>query len=148
MTRRPRARAIVLQNGAIALIKRRREGHTYYVFPGGGVEDGETLEQAAIRETWEELGLHVQVERLVAEITFHGGLQSYFLTRITGGQFGTGSGPEMQGQYPPERGTFKPVWIPLTQLFKLNIIPPAIASLVAHAATQGWPEIATKLHER
>lgn len=148
MNRKPRARAILMQNDCIALIKRRRDGHTYYVFPGGGVEEGETPEQAVIREAHEELGLHIQVEKLVAEITFHGGLQLYYLARNLGGEFGSGTGPEMVGDYPPERGTFKPVWVPLSQLFKLNIIPASVASLIAHARSEGWPETTTRLSER
>ena len=33
------------------------EGRTFYSIPGGGIEDGETPEQTAIRELKEECGL-------------------------------------------------------------------------------------------
>jgi 8-oxo-dGTP diphosphatase len=34
--------------------------------PGGGVEDGEHIEDAVIREVWEEVGLHAKPTRLMA----------------------------------------------------------------------------------
>jgi 8-oxo-dGTP pyrophosphatase MutT (NUDIX family) len=51
-----RVRGILIKDGMIALIKRTRDGETFYVFPGGGVEEGETDEQALKREMKEELG--------------------------------------------------------------------------------------------
>ncbi len=47
---RNRGAAIIVQEGKIALIKRIREDETYYVFPGGGIEEGETPEEATRRE--------------------------------------------------------------------------------------------------
>jgi len=134
-----RARAIIIRKQHIALIKRQRDGQEYYVLPGGGMEPGETPEQTAIRESREELGLRIAIERLLAKITFRGREQYYFLARVTGGHFGTGAGPEMTGKYPPERGTYTPVWVPLHEVGRINLFPPAIADLMRRAAECGWP---------
>ena len=59
-----RAAIILLQDDQIALIERHRAGQHYFTFPGGHVEPGETPEQAAVRETKEELGMDVTIQRL------------------------------------------------------------------------------------
>lgn len=134
-----RARAIVIRNRHIALIKRQREGRTYYVVPGGGMEAGENPEQTAIRESREELGLDISIDRLLAKVTYRGREQFYFLAKVKGGHFGTGKGPEMTGKYPPERGTYTPVWMPLSEIEKINLFPPSIGQLVSRAVLEGWP---------
>lgn len=53
---------VIIENNKVALIKRVRDGQEYYVFPGGGIENEESPEQAAIRETFEELGIHISIK--------------------------------------------------------------------------------------
>ena len=134
-----RSRAIIIRNRHIALIKRQRDGRVYYVIPGGGRERSETPEQTAIRESYEELGLNIAIERLLARVVYQGREQYYFSARVTGGHFGTGRGPEMTGKYPPERGIFTPVWIPLKRVEEIDLFPPSIAGLISKAAKSGWP---------
>lgn len=61
----PAACAVVTdEDGRVLLVRRGRapERGSWSV-PGGRVETGETFEQAAARETFEETGLHVRVGR-------------------------------------------------------------------------------------
>lgn len=51
------ARCITIQNGRVAMVHSTK--YNYYKFPGGGIEEFETKEQAMIRETLEESGLIV-----------------------------------------------------------------------------------------
>jgi ADP-ribose pyrophosphatase YjhB (NUDIX family) len=51
----------------ILLIKRRDV--PVWVLPGGGVDPGESYQSAAIRESQEETGLHVEIIKHVAEYT-------------------------------------------------------------------------------
>jgi 8-oxo-dGTP diphosphatase len=142
-----RAAAIIIHGNEIALIKRRREGRLYYVFPGGQVEEKETPEQAAVREVEEELGLKVEIERLVVQVDHRGKMQHYFLARILGGKFGTGTGPEMRGLYPPERGSYRAVWMPVANILKENVVPREVAEIVSLASRQGWPHEIVSLSE-
>lgn len=55
--------ALIFQEKKILLLKRRDT--PVWVLPGGGIDQGETPEQAAIRETQEETGLYCQITRKV-----------------------------------------------------------------------------------
>jgi len=54
---RPRACAAILNDDKILMVCHQTSPRTYWTFPGGAVETGETFEQAAVREVKEETGL-------------------------------------------------------------------------------------------
>ena len=134
------ARIVLVQDHKLALIQRVREGRTYYVFPGGKLEPGETPAEAAIREAHEELGVMVEPLREVAQIWHANILQHYFTVKITGGLFGAGDGPEMVGEYPPERGTYAAVWMLLDDLPCSQVVPTTMCNWLLAALKNGWPE--------
>ena len=141
-----RAAVILLQEDKIALIERLRSGLHYFTFPGGHVEPGETPEQAAVRETREELGLEVIIKRLLAELSWHDQPQYYYLVESTGGTFGTGTGEELHTPL-PESGSYQPVWVPLEHLLDLPVLPRTMAELVVKARAVGWPDPVPVLHD-
>ncbi len=57
---RSSARGILIRHGLVAMIHSAK--YDYYKFPGGGIEAGETPEEAMIREVAEEAGLRVYPE--------------------------------------------------------------------------------------
>lgn len=62
------AAAIIVQDGRVLLARRRvREGELSWQFPAGVVEPGESGEQAAVRETLEEVGLGVEAVKNLGE---------------------------------------------------------------------------------
>lgn len=58
-------------SGRIVMLKRAiPPGVGLWVIPGGFVDIGETVEEAAIRETWEEVGLKVEIGPLVGVYSY------------------------------------------------------------------------------
>lgn len=121
MFMRNRAAAVIICEDKVALLRRNKGHGNYYVFAGGGIEHGETAEQAAIRETFEELGVHVKVIELLTTVPFNG-TQYYFTAQIISGEFGTGKGEEFT-KSTIEGGTYEAVWIPLTKINELDVRP-------------------------
>jgi 8-oxo-dGTP diphosphatase len=141
-----RAAIVLIENGKIALIERHRQGQHYFTLPGGHVEPGETSEQAAVRETEEELGLQVVIRRRLAEIWWHGKPQEYYLVEATGGTFGTGTGEEMDNPL-PDKGSYEPVWVPLAELAALPLLPERMRRMIVDAQSAGWPDPAPVFHD-
>ncbi|RPJ25718.1 MAG: NUDIX domain-containing protein [Chloroflexi bacterium] len=141
---RIRAGIVLIQDNKVALIERHRAGLDYFVFPGGGVDEGESPEQAAVREAMEELGIEVAIKRKVAEVQLgpksH---QVYFLVEQVGGEFGTGTGEEFVGSDPdnPQKGIYIPIWMSIDELPQhTNVYPADVSRLVVRSLKDGWSQ--------
>lgn len=140
---RIRAGAVLIEGDQVSLIERFRDGKHYFVFPGGGVDEGETLTEAAIREMDEETRLRVTVKRELAEIRFGLSTQHYFLVERVSGEFGSGTGEEYTDSDPddPTQGIYIPTWMPVAELPEHeNIYPADVAELIVNSIEAGWPD--------
>jgi 8-oxo-dGTP pyrophosphatase MutT (NUDIX family) len=127
-----RVRLVIVDAGQVALIRRCRGGHTYYVLPGGGIEPGETVEAAAHREAMEELGVEIALGELMAEERRRDQRFVYHRATIVGGEFGTGTWPDFAALPPSEQaalGTHEPLWLPVGELDGLDVAAPLAALL-------------------
>lgn len=103
----------------------------YHVFPGGGLEEGETLEEGTAREIKEEFGIDVKVKEKIYEYEFvkEGSAKKeyFFLCEHVSGELGTGDGPEFNNdpKY-ADRGQFIPEIIKREDIQKINLLPPEI----------------------
>lgn len=122
-----RAAGIVIKDDAILLIEGKKSDNQYFVFPGGGVEHDESIEQAIGREIAEETSIDVLVGKQVYELeytqTFRGiDKQHFYICQYISGLPELGDSPEkaaMEAGF----GFFKPQWIPLQNIKELRLFP-------------------------
>ena len=60
--KRPSVRGIIIKDGRIAMMHSLK--YDYYKLPGGGIEEGESLEETLVREVKEESGLVVRKDTI------------------------------------------------------------------------------------
>ncbi|MFJ8261100.1 NUDIX hydrolase [Rummeliibacillus sp. NPDC094406] len=81
------AAAIIMSDNK--LLMARGKGTSSWSIPSGGIEDGETAEEACIREVWEETGYRVDISKLLhikkALIENYNVTTSYFLCKVIDG---------------------------------------------------------------
>ena len=87
--KRINGRAIIIENDEIILMFRRKiiKGivNEYYAIPGGGKEDGETIEECVKREIKEEFNLDIEVKELLGIVEDDKNIGYIYNTNIIGG---------------------------------------------------------------
>ncbi len=83
----------------ILMLKQYHEGRDVWMVPGGGIEEGENAEEAALREVLEETGLRATIKELlwhVEEVSPERGQRfvNFFLAEARGGRLKLGNDPE------------------------------------------------------
>lgn len=117
-----RAGGIVVCDGKVLMIHRIRNDQEYYVFPGGGVDPGETVQQGIVREILEETNQNVVVEHILYHLDFIDDSDQYYgLCHYIGGGDLRLNGPEAEKQSDTNRHI--PVWAPIENLLHMDVYP-------------------------
>lgn len=124
-----RAGLIIIDKDKILLIHRHFQGREYYVFPGGGVEEGESLEEAAIREAKEETNFDVKIDKHLWEIynEFDKRPNHFFLVTTFSGNMKLG-GPEAARNSAQDNYVLE--WHKISELKNIPLLPEEIKNKV------------------
>lgn len=131
---RKRATAVIINDNKILLIRRVKPGVEYFILPGGGVDENETIEEAMIREVMEELNLKVKKYEFLFSlenipvpqmITIHkGNRDEYIFKVIEYTDTPEIGGPEKERMSPENQYHLE--WIDLSRLKEMKNIYPKV----------------------
>jgi 8-oxo-dGTP diphosphatase len=129
-----RVTGVVIREGKLLLIHRLRDGNVYWVFPGGGVEEGEDFETALKREMMEETGLMlVSYQRLFDQLEKDGSSCIFYSCELEPGEPRLG-GPELEEQSPNNQHHLE--WVNLAQVSGFGMVYPRPAQLFGYLNIQ------------
>lgn len=119
-----RAVAILIKDGKVLLIHRTHDGKEFWVFPGGGKEENETVEEAVVREVEEETSIKCKIVKLFYTHIYSdlGHKQFYYLCEYISGVPKLGEYNELQTMKEEDQ-TYEPVWVNIDDLPKKLLYP-------------------------
>ncbi|GGU96234.1 hypothetical protein GCM10010495_02670 [Kitasatospora herbaricolor] len=117
MVDRRRAAAVIIRDGHVLMVRERgrgpsgrHDGHEYWTLPGGGIEPGESAEQAVVREVAEEVGLVTRSVRHLYDTPYPSGWTACFAVEVAPGEPRLGVDPGRDCDCPRMIGLS---WVPL-----------------------------------
>ncbi len=119
---------MVIHGDQVLVMKRHKRGRDYAVLPGGGVEEGETAAEAALRELHEETTLIAEIDRLLWTGRHNDRPAWYFLMTAVRGRAEL-SGPEAVANRPDN--SFELRWVTADRFAELGLHPPDIRGPLA-----------------
>ncbi len=122
-TRQTRAVCIMLNDNKVLLMHRLKDGDEYFTFPGGGVEEGESIEEAVVREVMEETSMPTNIERLLYAHHYESSDQYYYLCSYISGEPVLGNAIEKERMEKASSDIYGPEWVDTKLIPNLLLYP-------------------------
>jgi ADP-ribose pyrophosphatase YjhB (NUDIX family) len=145
---RIRSAGIVVKDGKILLMHRTYNGQKVYVFPGGGVKEGETMEEACAREILEETSIKVKVGRLVCKGMWEDNPADshfyYLCDYISGEPHLDQNSPEVE-EIKKGESWHNPEWQDISEMPNLPIWPIKVRDEIIDGLKNGFSEMVREI---
>jgi 8-oxo-dGTP diphosphatase len=120
MAERRRVAAAIVRDGHVLMVRERNRGPSgrhdgleFWTLPGGGVEAGESDDDAVRREVREEVGLHVMSSRRLFEFSYPSGHTTVYAVEVEHAEPTLGVDPDLDCPCPRMVGLD---WVPVPPL--------------------------------
>lgn len=142
------ARAIIIENGNLLVMRRDKQGMQYYTLVGGRINDGESPEEAVAREVMEETGLKVTSQTLVYTEKHAAPYNSQFVyvcTVAPHGPIGIMLGSDEEILNRDGMNMHDPAWVAAKKFNKLPFRTPQLQNAIEKALKKGFPKTPTAI---
>lgn len=139
---RKAVRAIVIKDNQLLVMARNKFGQEYLTLPGGGIDVGETPEQALLRELAEETCITVTIERLVyvEEAGDPFGTQYIYLCSYGAGEPALHPDSDEAKIQQLGQNLYTPLWVSLAEVADKPFKSERLKRVVLEAIKAGFPE--------
>lgn len=140
MSRRA-VRAIIIRGEQLLVMHRNKFGKEYDTLPGGGVDYGEDLEQALLRELAEETQVVIGDHRLVFTEDSGGmyGSQFIYLCEYVSGEPELAANSEEAQINKLGKNLYYPMWVNISDLPDLPFVSERLKSAIIEALQTAFP---------
>lgn len=140
------ARAIIIRGEQLLVMKRNKHGDMFFTLPGGGIDDGETAQQAAEREVREEASIECRaVRELYHERVKEFGETYYYLCDYVSGEPALAPNSEEAIETAKGENTFQPMWLEIRSLEDSVFYPRNVAHRLEKDLDEGFSEQVIKM---
>lgn len=139
------AKAIIIREGKILLTKNEDQFGIFYLFPGGGQEFGEQLNDALSRECMEEIGAEIIVDDLVYVREYIGGnhefaewdsdihqVEFYFMCRLKNTDH-----QQLDNGTTPDSYQVGVEWVEIETLDQIRVYPQRLGNILKNRLKSG-----------
>ena len=116
------SRAVIIKDNKLLTMFRRKTNGTeineYYVIPGGGLEEGESLEDNVLRELNEEMCVEIKILGYLGKLQDEKNSQHYYHCEIVNGEPRLG-GEELERM--TAENYYEPMWVNISEINNINI---------------------------
>jgi len=134
-----RVAGIAVCNNKVLLMERYNHGKKYYTFPGGGIDEGETIKEALARELLEETSIVATPQTLAYVVDWNNGTKQffYFCSYVSGDPKLSKDSIEIKVMENDHNQYYNPLWVDINMLQKLLLYPLEVRDLFINDLKNG-----------